>query len=54
MDEELTPRQIRERTAREAAEVESKKEAKPRETAADRRNFYRKQAGWPPLKESNR
>ena len=24
---------------------------KPRETAADRRNFYRKQAGWPLLKE---
>ena len=23
----------------------------PRETAADRRNFYRKQAGWPLLKE---
>ncbi len=51
-------RQIREQAAREAnkAETEPKTEpeteskVKPRETAADRRNFYRKQAGWPPLR----
>jgi len=36
----------------EPEEVEPKK-VKPRETAADRRNFYRKQAGWPLLKENN-
>ena len=46
---ELTPRQIREQAVYEA-EKAVVKEAKPRETAADRRNFYRKQAGWPPLR----
>ena len=49
---ELTPRQVRERAAYEA-EKASKTEPKKvtaRETAADRRNFFRKQAGWPLLK----
>ena len=46
-----TLRQVQEPTADEAEEVtEPEKEVKPRETAADRRNFYRKQAGWPPLR----
>ena len=54
MDKKLTPRQIREHAvyeAKKAANAEPKKETKPRETAADRRNFYRKQAGWPQLRE---
>jgi len=46
MAKELTPRQLREQEAYEA------QKAKPRETAADRRNFYRRQAGWP-IKENN-
>jgi hypothetical protein len=48
----MTPRQIREKAAYEA-EKSSKTEPKKvtaRETAADRRNFFRKQAGWPLLK----
>lgn len=28
------------------------KPARPVETAADRRNWLRKQAGWPPVKEN--
>ena len=47
---ELTPRQIREQATHEAKKA-SEKEAKPKQTAADRRNFYRKQAGWPLLRE---
>ena len=62
---ELTPRQIREQAAYEARKAEKAiadrhnalmddtKTVKLRETAADRRNFYRRQAGWPLLKEKN-
>ena len=61
MDEGLIARQIYEQAVQDAEKavleevepqhIEPKKEVKPRETAADRRNFYRKQAGWPLLKE---
>lgn len=54
---EITTIQVQEPTARNAEEIVEPDmpdgpdvEAKPRETAADRRNFYRKQAGWPPLR----
>lgn len=59
---ELTPRQIREREAYEAERITEEQvrdqgttivkeiKLKPRMTAADRRDFYRKQAGWPPLR----
>lgn len=48
-EKELTPRQIREQAEYEA-EKTKKAASRPRETAFDRRNFYRKQAGWPLLK----
>lgn len=61
MDEkELTPRQTREHEAYEAEKVASRHNAlmdatyKPPKqglTAFDRRNYLRKKAGWPPLKE---
>jgi topoisomerase IA-like protein len=51
MNKELTPRQIKEQKAYEAEKT------KPQEsvsrvgmTPTDTRNFYRKQAGWPPMK----
>ena len=63
---ELTPRQIREQAAYEARKAAERLEKRPISvrdglrqqtrcmvTAADRRNFYRKQAGWPLLKEKN-
>ena len=56
MSKYLTPREIWEQAAHETevAEVEKASEApkkvKLRETAADRRNFFRKKAGWPPLR----
>ena len=64
---ELTPRQICERAIYESEKAAQRlakrpmsvrdslrEQAKrPRETAADRRNFYRNQAGWPLLKEKN-
>ena len=62
----MTPRQMREQSVYEARkgfvsydpDDQEKEggwhhvfpEVKPRETAADRRNYYRKQAGWPLLK----
>ena len=55
----MTPRQMREQSVYEARkgfvsydpdDQEKSSEVKPRETAADRRNYYRKQAGWPLLK----
>ena len=48
---ELTPRQIRERASREA-EIKEEEENKPVSRAMETRNFYRKQAGWPPLRNA--
>jgi uncharacterized protein YkwD len=45
VQKELTKRQIRERAAA-ALEAAQKQNT----TAADNRNYYRKLAGWPPLK----
>ena len=49
---ELTPRQIREHAADEARRDEAKGEKPQPQTsrAMETRNFYRKQAGWPPLR----
>ena len=52
---ELTPRQIREQAAYEARKA-LEKETKPQpqiSRAMETRNFYRRQAGWPLLKEKN-
>lgn len=56
----MTPRQIREQAEYEARKAEVVKEAvggwhhisssRTVMTATDRRNFYRKQAGWPQLR----
>lgn len=48
--EALTPRQLRERVADAAYKAEQAKASRPAMTAADRRNFFRRQAGWPPLR----
>ena len=49
MEKELTPRQIRER---EVYEAKKAKESQPQTSRAmETRNFYRKLAGWPLLKE---
>lgn len=53
---ELTPRQMREQAVYEAEkgfvsyDPDDQEKVRPQETAADRRNFYRKQAGWPALR----
>jgi len=49
MEKELTPRQLREHAAYEAEKAVQKPNS-GHMTAADRLDFYRKQAGWPPLR----
>ena len=51
MEKELTPRQIREHAADEARREAKKEETQPQTSRAmETRNYYRKQAGWPPLR----
>lgn len=51
MAEELTLKQVLERRVQDGEKsAEAEKDSKPKETAADRRNFFRKQAGWPLLR----
>ena len=48
---DLTPRQIREHAADKARREAKSEETQPQiSRAMETRNFYRKQAGWPPLR----